>query len=303
MVNQQELIDQYHSGQMSPEGMIDFEKQLASNPEMKAESDFQSEIINGLKEVRKAELKSRLNAIEIGSGWMEFAMQSSLVKSFGGVALATLIGSAVYLYAEKKNPIIQSSDPIVVSMPSNDLQGIDIEVEDLATIQLRLNEAEAKIETPSLGTDESVTPISSIKSTNPIEKNDTKSVTKPSEFVHEFSAPNANVIEEDTGFESINLDELPEAGVLEEKEIDVVTENVKSVKIQYRYYDGKLFLSGDFDKSPYEILEINSANGRRIYIKYLDAYYQVKSTDKLSDLPEVTDQKLITELKLLKENK
>jgi hypothetical protein len=302
MANQQELIDQYHLGEMTPEQMVDFEKELASNPELKAESDFQSDVINGLKEFRKAELKSRLNAIEIGSSWMEFAQQSTLIKSFGGVALATIIGSAVYLFAEKQEPTTQLEEPIVVDMPSNDLQKINIEAEDFVTVKSRSegDEPSATIadKMPTKKANKIATPI------EPIENTAEKDVEKkPSEFVHEFSAPNANTVEEDAGFESINLDELPESTLTEEKKIDVVTENVKSLKIQYKYYDGKLFLSGDFDKTPYEILEINSSNGRRIYIKYLDTYYQVKSTDKLSDLPVVTDQKLIMELKLLKENK
>ena len=97
-----------------------------------------------------------------------------------------------------------------------------------------------------------------------------------------------------------DLDVLPKksAAVVNEDPIDVKTENTKSLDIKYKYYDGKLFLSGDFDRAPYEILEINSASGRRIYVKYLDKYYQVGVTDQLTALPEVTDVAIIDELKV-----
>ena len=62
-------------------------------------------------------------------------------------------------------------------------------------------------------------------------------------------------------------------------------------------------MNGDFDKAPYEILEINSASGRRIYVYYLGTYYQVGTTDKLIELPAVKDQDVIKELKLIRENK
>lgn len=298
MTDKQELIDLYHSGNMSPEQMVDFEKQLESNPELKTESNFQSDIINGLKEVRKAELKSRLNAIDVSSGWMEFVQQSALVKSFGGVAVATLIGSGVYMFAEKQEIATEQQVAIEISAPQPQEEEFTIDL-DLTSKEVlnpkAIEEFDSKAKVIS---DQSVVnEVVADKKTGTILEESPKAV------VPNFNAPSANLVEDENRFESSNLDELPDATTAVEKEIDVSTENVKSLKVRYKYYDGKLFLSGDFDRAPYEILEINSATGRRIYIQYLDKYYQVKTTDKLSDLPEVENQKLIQELKLLKDNK
>lgn len=298
MTNKQELIDQYHSGDLSPEQMADFENQLELNPELKAESDLQSEIIDGLKEFRKAELKSRLNAIDVSPGWMEFVQQSSLVKSFGGVAVATLIGSGVYLYAERDETVPSSTDnSIVISAPEMEQDEFNF---DLSTLIVSEEVSDLKENQKSIAFS---SPISRVESKDLNSKEEKGTGDKSEAFVPEFSAPNANSVEDDSKFESSDLDAIPEVTATENSKIDVITENVKNVNIKYKYYDGKLFLSGDFDQAPYEILEINSANGRRIYIQYLEKYYQVETAHKLSDLPEVTNQKLIKELHLLKENK
>lgn len=295
MANKQELIDQYHSGQMSPEQMIDFEKELASNPELKSESDFQSDIISGLKEVRKAELKTRLNAIDVHSSWLEFAQQSTLIKSFGGVALATLIGSGVYLYADKEETF---ENQVAIEISSPEPQSEDFNFNYIEVDQTKESSTKDEILLAEKPTVSETKSKASVTSKEEVKKEVTPQVISP-----DFNAPKANVVEEEGDFESSDLDMLPTVATANAKEIDVTTENVKSVNVKYKYYDGKLFLSGDFDRAPYEILEINSANGRRIYIQYLNTYYHVKTTDKLTNLPEVMDQKLIQELKLLKDNK
>ena len=99
----QEKIDQYHAGRLSSDEMSVLEKELASDPSLQAESNFQSDIINGLKEFRKSELKSRLNGIEVNPAWFDFIQQSTLLKSFGGVAVATLIGTGVFLSASNNS--------------------------------------------------------------------------------------------------------------------------------------------------------------------------------------------------------
>ena len=114
---QQEQIDNYHSGQMSAEEIASFESKLSSDPALKAESDFQKEIVNGLKEYRKTQLKARLDAVDLTPSWMEFAQQSTLMKSFGGVAIATLIGAGIYFGAESSKENL-ADDEIIIDAPS-----------------------------------------------------------------------------------------------------------------------------------------------------------------------------------------
>lgn len=283
----QEKIDDFHAGRMTPEQISSFENEIAKDPSLVSESNFQKEIVDGLKEYRKSQLKSRLDAIDVAPTWFEFAQQSTLLKSFGGVAIATIIGAGVYLYAEPSEENVSSE--MVISAP----------VLQPTYIDWKIRPAEIPDRPTSLK-------LASANSVKRIEtRNQDPVIEESKEFVPTFEAPDAGKIEAEEVLETALLDELPaDTGAEEAKDpIDVDTEITKSLDVRYKYYDGKLFLSGDFDRAPYEILEINSADGRRIYVKYINKYYRVEITDRLSALPEVSDPSLIAELELLRENK
>lgn len=300
----QEQIDKYHSGRMEETEIADFESQLQSDPALKAESDLQADIVNGLKEFRKTELKARLDAINVGPSWFEYAQQSTLMKSMGGVIVASIIGSGIYFLGEKDG-VVETSNPITIDAPIYESTDFVLELGDD-----NASENETGLEKPIIAEKRRVTEPQSensntaqviVESTNVSKDEPTKAeVFKPS-----FEAPPVLAIEEDGKFNSSELDELPEnnSAVTKEVPIDVRTENNRSSTIKYKYFDGKLFLSGDFDKAPYEILEINSADGRRIYVHYLGTFYKVGLTDKLIELPKVKDEAVIKELKLLRDNK
>ena len=308
--NQIEKIEQYHSGNMSSEDVVAFEKELVSNPALKSESDFQSDIISGIKEYRRTQLKSRLNGIDVSSGWMEFARQSSLIKTFGGIALATLIGSGVYFLVDKESKEVVNLDlaskievngpekeerPFVWAVPINDstTKTNSIGSESIEPVNERsetvvLNQAQ-------------IQPSESLIMTDVSKGNPYEAVFSP-----KFVVPEAGAVFEDEDLTSSGLDKVPtvsETDSSNEQPIEVETKNSKNAKIHYKYYDGKLFLNGDFNKEPYEILEINSTNSRRIYLLHQNKYFEVKTTDRLTELPEITNIKLIQELRLIKENK
>ena len=299
-----EQIDNYHSGRMSEPEMADFEKILESEPAIKAESDLQSDIVNGLKEYRKLELKTRLDAIKVGLTWIEFAQQSTLVKSLGGVVVASLIGTGIYYYGDRP----ESQD--LIEPPTVDARGMesvefvwDLGQEEQPQVSNELDKPNVILENSTVNPDaekvEEATPVAVVET---IEENkkEAEQVFKPS-----FEAPNAETVEDNDEFAGAGLDEIPDnmEGKASDDPIDVETENSKSNVIKYKYYDGKLFLNGDFDNSHYEILEINSSTGRRIYVYYLGDYYKVGIADKLTALPKVKDSNVINELKLLRENK
>ncbi|MEP1094168.1 MAG: hypothetical protein ABJG78_03610, partial [Cyclobacteriaceae bacterium] len=303
--------EQYHSGNMSPEETVLFEKELASDPSLRAESNFQSDIINGIKEYRKTQLKTRLNAIDVSPGWMEFAQQSALVKSFGGIAIATVIGSGVYLLADTKENLAAEQNGEVIAHA-------ELNVPAVKEIQFELTLTDPQIsEKVEVGKKEVVKQSakpepakvqSVVISTNSEAENVIVEVTeKPVEtFAPSFSAPDAADISDNTELTSATLDDVPTVTTASKgdlKPIEVETKHSKNTKIRYKYYDGKLFLNGNFNEEPYEILEINSANGRRVYLLHLKKYYEVKINDRLSELPEVRDIKLIQELRLIKANK
>ena len=293
----QDKIDQYHSGRMDSNEFDSFEKELASDPSLQAESDFQLDIINGLKEFRKTELKTRLNAVDIAPNWFEFVQQSTLLKSFGGVAVATLVGTGVYFMAIPDDAGIEKQ--IVIDAPEEVVNQFSWSIKP--AILAKASESEdIQIHSASV--------MNSKKGISESTDNETVALVelngKEENLSLDFDAPTADEVKDEEALEISNLEVLPKSSTAEEVDpIDVNHELTSSLNIKYKYYDGKLFLSGDFDRAPYEILEINSANGRRIYVKYLDKYYKVGVTDKLTTLPEVSDKSVIQELELLRKNK
>jgi len=309
--NNIERIEEYHSGNMSPEETASFEKELASDPSLRAESNFQSDIINGIKEYRKTQLKTRLNAIDVSPGWMEFAQQSALVKSFGGIAVATVIGSGVYLLADTKEDLAASqNEEVIAHAELNVPEAKEIQFELVLpdpAISDKIEVAIKEIVKKPAETKAAVAQMVAGSVNSATEEDITEVAEKPMEtFAPSFSAPDAADISDNTELASATLDEVPTVSAAnkgELKPIEVETKYSKNSKIKYKYYDGKLFLNGNFNEEPYEILEINSASGRRIFLLHLKKYYEVKINDRLSELPEVRDIKLIQELRLIKANK
>ncbi|MEP1032882.1 hypothetical protein [Ekhidna sp.] len=295
----QEQIDNYHSGKMSESEMTDFENMLESDPSIKAESDFQSDIVSGLKEYRKLELKSRLDAINVGPTWIEFAQQSALMKSLGGVIVASIIGTGIYFYGKKSDLPISGETATVVAPKVESIEFMWDLAEEGETSETNILDkptqlVEVKVHDKL---------VEKMTTSSKEEEVSTKTESVEKSFKPAFEAPNAESIN-DEEFAATGLDEIPNsAESTKEAPIDVQSEISKSNVIKYKYYDGKLFLNGDFDKAPYEILEINSATGRRIYVYYLGSYYKVGIADKLTELPRVTNSNIISELKLLRENK
>ncbi|MEM6643236.1 MAG: hypothetical protein AAF616_09675 [Bacteroidota bacterium] len=298
MTSLEEKIDKYHTERMSASERDSFEQELASDPSIRAESEFQESIIEGLKDFRKAELKNRLNAVDLSPAWFEFAQQSTLMKSFGGIAVATLIGTGVYLLADR-SPSSKNEDPIEVDHPQ---LALNLNLLDLAPYNLQIKE-------PGIFQDEVTSSNISAAVTQEIDNENSfldlsETAEEGTSFEPIFNAPEAELISDEEALKISQLDVLPETTIEEEEApLEVDYEISKNLDIKYKYYDGKLFLSGDFDRAPYEILEINSAQGRRIYVKYLNKFYQVNTTDRLTRLPEVKNVEVIKELELLRVNK
>ena len=311
--HQQEQIDNYHSGLMNDQEVAAFESKLDADPSLKAESDLQADIINGLKEYRKAELKTRLEAINVGPTWVGFMQQSTLVKSLGGVIVASLIGGGIYVFGEKEEI---SEEGNVISIDAPIAESIAYDVIALGEETSPVEDENITLEKPTIDSNESTeSAVEPINDNNTAvdskdeevaveETNVAESDTEASVFTPDVSAPEVALIDEEDGFQSSGLDELPENTSIKEGEepIDVKSEQRKGT-IKYKYYDGKLFLSGDFNKNTYEILEINSASGRRIYVYYLSEYYSVGISDRLIELPKVSSKRLIEELELIRKNK
>ena len=75
------------------------------------------------------------------------------------------------------------------------------------------------------------------------------------------------------------------------------------MSLKYKYFDGKLFLYGDFNEQPYEILEINGVKERKLYLFFESKYFNIDVTDKVKELDQIVNPKLVNELDIIRNNK
>ena len=60
-----EKVEAYFNNELNDSEKNDFLNEVESNAELKSEYNFQNEVINGIKEARKAELKAMLDKVPI----------------------------------------------------------------------------------------------------------------------------------------------------------------------------------------------------------------------------------------------
>ena len=300
-LNQHQQIEKYLSGQMSPEEASLFESQLDVNPELRQEMNFQSDVIQGISEYRKLQLKARLDSINVTSSWWTSLQYSSVAQYIGSAVLVAMIGGGIYWWADKWSVEEVDNIPVEVKIPVVEKDNQP----ELAVTPDNKKETTDEKSNDSIAVTEGSDKISSVenevKAESPAESE--KPVVK--QFKPKVQVPSAGNVNEEKSFSPDELPTPAESTASAEKNtpVDVEVVDSKSSRIKYRYYAGKLFLYGNFTNEPYEILEINSSNGRSIYLYHMNAYYEILPSDKPVGVREIVDEKLIQELSILRKAK
>src|SRR5210317_27817 len=88
-----ERIEAYFDDQLSTTEKESLLRDIDSNQSLKAEFEFQQEVIEGIQAYRKQELISRLNSVEIAS-----VGNSALIKILGLIGALTILTGGLYWY-------------------------------------------------------------------------------------------------------------------------------------------------------------------------------------------------------------
>ena len=100
-------VEAYFDNTLGEAEKQDFFKEIESNPELKSEFDFQNEIINGIKEARKAELKAMLNKVKVSIAPINNS-STGLLKMFLSTTSILIAGTAFWYYYNSK-PILDNT--------------------------------------------------------------------------------------------------------------------------------------------------------------------------------------------------
>jgi len=287
--NYTRVVESFLDNDMSPGEREIFNEQLASDPLLQQEYQFQLSIIEGLRESRKAELKNRLSNIPVGVVFQSALLSSTAFKLITSVVLITLTGVGIFLL--NTNPVntfetISTTNGVTnyqlhflnpTALPDKldlvDNQFIQEKITELTSTpnEARVNNIAARAEVSVPMIDESLATENIDHIVPAIEK--------------------VSHVQDFEGTETL-------------KNFDI--KNIKSKKydFHYKFIKGKLFLYGDFSGFPFDILEINNTDTKRLFLYHGKHYYRLTITQPtIQPLIKIENEKLIEELDILKEQK
>lgn len=275
-----EKIDEYLTNRLSEQDRETFEQQLGTDSALKAEVEFQTQIIESLKKARVAELKEMLNKVPVDS-----VIKYPALKIAAGLIGAAVIVSAGYLYYSN------NKSELPVTVPT-------IEDSIVQTEDTQPSEAEEKkdiidqpIEPETSTTQQKVLSPAQVPSSRPSDKGETSQpvdkpaldVIDPSEELTESTPTRGNS-------NAKPVLTIPKMNV----EVD---SSSKKYPFHYQFKDGKMILFGSFDKSLYEIIEINGGS-HSVFLYHKENYYKLdESKNEITPLEPVKDKALIQKLK------
>ncbi len=284
------LVSKYLEEGMTGSEKVIFEEQLVSDPLLKAEFDHQNEIISGLRQYRKAQLKAKLDNVTITPGLLGVISQSGTLKTLSYVVTSILVGTGTYIYFAGKS--------------TSEFHMTNIEAKLEVDHRLSL----AKFTTPlDYRYDKSTQPAEWVEIKKAPSASKPKNTTEPANAIA-FDVPQVaqDLPEEDAGqpdqiLEKVVTQRTPFAAPVKLDRVDIENVTTNRYKFHYRMENNKLFLYGKFEASPYEIIEINSFQSKKLFFYYNGNYYRLRQDAiDISPLIQIDDQAVVAELDIIK---
>jgi hypothetical protein len=284
-----ERIEAYFNNELPEADKQQLMQDINSDASLKSEFQFQESVIDGIKDYRKKELIARLDNIQIVS-----AGQSLLLKTIGVVGIATVVTVGTYMWLNRAEDQGITTDDVtnteqLLTQPEETQAEVVNEIDPgSAVADEEINEEEqVNKELVAVPVE---TETASIKS----DKDD-------STLVPEVIIP--DVQEPETG-SSVNVDEdlsAPEAmsssTIRLRSSTDVEVKLSKKYDFHYRVKDGGLVLFGNFNDSPFEVIELKTNQGINLYLYFEDHFYSLANdSEDIKPLLVIENKELIKEL-------
>ncbi|MBX2894072.1 MAG: hypothetical protein KF763_01425 [Cyclobacteriaceae bacterium] len=268
-MNNIDLIDDYLTGRLSDTQREAFEQQLNADPSLKADVEFQQQVIDGLKKARVAELKSMLSKVPVPA-----VKEFTTLKVAAGIVGGALLVGALYWYND------QPDQPIIAE-PEDTIQVIT-ETEQNSPV----GEEFIPIETNKKEEQVFVNPELKKQSASASAVKPFLQVVDPSQELVESTSSPVNHGEVRSSAPAIELTSI---------QVDIDTAS-KKYKFHYQYTQNKVVLYGSFDRSLYEIIELNGEN-HSVYLFYQNKYYHLQETaTDITPLEPLTDKAALMRL-------
>ncbi|RLD22566.1 MAG: hypothetical protein DRI71_07320 [Bacteroidetes bacterium] len=280
-----ERIEAYFNNELTGSEGQQLMQDINSDASLKSEYQFQQGVIDGIKDYRKKELIARLDNIQIAS-----TGQSVLLKTIGVVGIATVVTVGSYLWVNRAddqpiNPaeVIKTEEVVTQSEEPQQIATATEEAEKESIVE------EEKPATKIVADKVDTTPVAS----TPKEESPT---VIPDVVIPEVDEP-------ETGT-STDVDEdlsAPEAmaasSIRLRSSTDVEVKLNKKYDFHYQVKDGGLILYGNFNNSPFEVIELKTNQGINSYLYFEDHFYSLTNdSEDIKPLMVIDNKELIKEL-------
>lgn len=307
MNSYRDVIDQYLSRSLDGERLKDFEAMMSLDPNLREQVEFEQSVMEGISDYRKEELKARLDAVDVSPVWW-WGSAGNVTKALVTAVSVGIVGYMGYVYFDQEQPSPGDGIAVQVDYPADDLfAGIQFNPDLIPQISKKVSvtgaqkvrkESKPMVRDYSVRQSRAVTTLSEV----------TSIMDEPEErtFDLDVNVPNPVDISDDALSTSSLEDPVQGEGdalSTDRQSIDILTVSKNNEKLRYKYYDGKLYLYGDFDEQPYELLEINAKTERKLFLYHKEKYYSIRTSDKTQDLEPIYNTTLLKELHLFRTGK
>jgi hypothetical protein len=214
-------------------------------------------------------------------------------KIAASILISGLVGLGVYSYFNNK------SETTIASPTANEIRIENSSKESTSTEVILDNSSKSQA---PLAITESPSTLSDASN-----KIGNKAIVKKSSPSNSTLAPIASgspkMIEtfDNELFQSDNNITLPDGKIAQTTEsksnIDITIDKSSENKFHYKFFNNKLFLYGSFDSNKYEILELNTYEGKQVYLYYDNSYFKLNSNQsEVSPLSKISDKKVVEQL-------
>ena len=280
-----ERIEAYFNNELTEAERQQLLQDVDTDASLKSEFQFQQEVIDGIKAYRKQELIARLDKVEIVSAGKPVWLK--VLGITGTVAVVTL---GTYLWLDK-----------TTGQTSHKAESSQVE-ETIAPNQeaLPANEQVADKITPIADTqgEAMATDTKKDEQPEPAGKTDKAETTSkvPDVVIPEITEPETEATTT-TDVDITAPKAMSSSAVRLSTSTDVEVRLSKKYKFHYQVKDGGLILYGNFNDSPFEVLEMKTSKGIKSYLYYKGHFYALATdSDKIRPLVAIENQELIAEL-------
>ena len=278
-----ERIEAYFNNELPEADKQQLMQDINSDASLKSEFQFQESVIDGIKDYRKKELIARLDNIEVVS-----TGQSILLKTIGAVGIAAVVTVGTYMWINRAEDQPMISEEVnnteqLVTQPEETQEEVANEIEPNNIIE----EEKANTELVAEAVETERTAVKSNKD---------DSAVIPDVIIPEVQEPESG--------SSVDVDEdlsAPEAmassAIRLRSSTDVEVKLSKKYNFHYQVKNGGLILFGNFNDSPFEVIELKTNQGINSYLYFEDHFYSLANdSEEIKPLKIIENEQLIKEL-------